>query len=356
MKSILLINNGYPSCKYPNYCSYIESIESCIKRSTETLVQRSCIYYEASKLKKVWSYMIWYLGFPFLRYSNYSFLYINHPTFALPLILFANIFKVKMIFHWHGDELASRKIPLKFLRMFLQFITKKQSDILNIVPSYYFLNLLNVSLKIDKKQIMVSPSGGVDTDLYYPESVSLNKKVCIIGFSAAIIKEKGIEDFYSVITKYQYLEEKLKRKVCFKFINYGKSSSEFIERLSKYKDRIIISNRMSNNEMPSFYNSIDLLFMPSKRKGESLGLVSLEAMSCGIPVLAYNINAYPEFIISGISGELLEPNVDIDVVLDTIIYIIKKKDIYNPRSIVTKNYSKEYVINQYKEIFNKYEY
>ncbi|MBO5508375.1 MAG: glycosyltransferase family 4 protein [Bacteroides sp.] len=353
MKPILLINNGYPSRKYPNYCSYIESIEACIKQSTKIPVQRNCIYYEKRKYKKVWNYIKWYLSFSFLRYPNYSFLYINHPTFALPLILPAIFFKVKMIFHWHGDELASQKIVPKYLRMLLQFITKKHLGILNIVPSYYFLNLLNNSLKIDKKQIMVSPSGGIDTSLYYPKSVNPNKEVCIIGFSAAIVKEKGIEDFYNVITKYQYLEETLKRRVYFKFINYGKSSSEFIERLSKYKDHIIISNRMSNNEMPSFYNSIDLLFMPSKRKGESLGLVSLEAMSCGVPVLAYNVNAYPEFIVPGISGELLTSDVELDVILDTIVYIIKRKEFYNPRSIVMKSYSKQYVINQYKEIFDR---
>ena len=39
---------------------------------------------------------------------------------------------------------------------------------------------------------------------------------------------------------------------------------------------------------------------------ESFGLVSLEAMSCGVPVVAYRAGGLPEVVSDGVNGYLLE--------------------------------------------------
>ncbi|MEI8033410.1 MAG: N-acetyl-alpha-D-glucosaminyl L-malate synthase BshA [Chlorobiaceae bacterium] len=49
----------------------------------------------------------------------------------------------------------------------------------------------------------------------------------------------------------------------------------------------------------------DLMLMPSN--AESFGLAALEAMACGVPVVATMAGGFPEFIVSGRHGYLLPP-------------------------------------------------
>ena len=49
----------------------------------------------------------------------------------------------------------------------------------------------------------------------------------------------------------------------------------------------------------------DLMLMPSN--AESFGLAALEAMACGVPVVATMAGGFPEFIVSGEHGYLLAP-------------------------------------------------
>ena len=47
----------------------------------------------------------------------------------------------------------------------------------------------------------------------------------------------------------------------------------------------------------------DLLLLPSEQ--ESFGLVALEAMSCGVPVVGSRVGGLPEVVLHGENGYLL---------------------------------------------------
>ncbi len=58
------------------------------------------------------------------------------------------------------------------------------------------------------------------------------------------------------------------------------------------------------DRIQDWLSQADLLIHPSEM--ESFGLVSLEAMSCGVPVVAYRVGGLPEVVSDGESGHLLE--------------------------------------------------
>jgi L-malate glycosyltransferase len=49
------------------------------------------------------------------------------------------------------------------------------------------------------------------------------------------------------------------------------------------------------------------LLFPSRREAEVLGLVAIEALACGVPVIGSRMAAIPEYVIDGQTGYLCEP-------------------------------------------------
>ena len=259
-----------------------------------------------------------------------------------------------MIVHWHGNELIGNN---RFLRFTHNIIKPKINDFLHIVPSQYFRNkLIEKFPKIDTKKIYISPSGGVDTKLFKPSVKKEAQKIFNIGFAASLTKDKGADVLLELMKDTKEIELATGKKIGYKVINYGKEAEYYINQFNHQNEEVEIFSKMEKIAMPQFYNSISLLIMPSVREGESLGLVALEAMSCGTPVVTYNLFAFPEFIKTEESGELSEYSNDfmssVDNIKKEIIKAIINYEKYHPRDQILNTYSKEKVSDFYRGLLN----
>lgn len=68
--------------------------------------------------------------------------------------------------------------------------------------------------------------------------------------------------------------------------------------------------RISDEELAKLLLECDVLIMPSY---EGFGIVFLEAMACGLPVLAARVGAAPEIVYPGINGYLVEWDDDLSL-------------------------------------------
>ena len=69
------------------------------------------------------------------------------------------------------------------------------------------------------------------------------------------------------------------------------------------EDSIAFIGRIEQNDLPVYYNAADVMVMPSHY--ESFGLVSLEALACGIPVVATPVGVMDTLIKEGQNGQLV---------------------------------------------------
>lgn len=69
--------------------------------------------------------------------------------------------------------------------------------------------------------------------------------------------------------------------------------------------RVRFLGKMAREEMHRFYSAGDLFVFPGIR--ESLGMVYLEAQSCGLPVVAFADGGVPEVVADGVTGYLAPP-------------------------------------------------
>ncbi len=85
---------------------------------------------------------------------------------------------------------------------------------------------------------------------------------------------------------------------------FGYSYKEYIE--DTVKDNVFFCGVVNPKEIPSYYATCDIFCAPSV-DCESFGIILLEAMATGKPVVASNIPGYREVISHGHDGFLVEP-------------------------------------------------
>lgn len=352
MKKILLINNGYPTKGLPHHSTYIRSIYRCL---IDAGFKVDLLVLKLSSVKnynKIIAYLIFWWKLKDVKLASYDIIYINHAPFAFPLFLRNNLYEKKLYIHWHGNELVSENF---FIRSILNIFKRSFYKCSHIVPSLYFRKVLQSKLQISKEKICVSPSGGVNTEWFKEKKHEEGKKVFVIGFASALDYGKGADVLESIMKHYHDLVKECTVGIIFQIIDYGKDSSFFLKKYHNLNVPLNIIKKCSKSAMYDFYTSIDILLMPSRREGESLGLVALEGMSCGLPVITFDICAFPEFIFSGVSGELVKFSFDTEKCGEefnnAIVKVIKNYDLYASRKIVLKKYSQDTVVDFYKTLF-----
>jgi phosphatidylinositol alpha-mannosyltransferase len=72
------------------------------------------------------------------------------------------------------------------------------------------------------------------------------------------------------------------------------------------EDSVIFTGEASFDDLPRFYKTADIFCSPATY-GESFGIVLIEAMAAGVPIVAGNNEGYRKVIKDGVNGLLVDP-------------------------------------------------
>ena len=81
-------------------------------------------------------------------------------------------------------------------------------------------------------------------------------------------------------------------------------------------DDVLFAGRVSDADKARFYKTAHIFCAPSTGQ-ESFGIVLLEAMAAGLPVVASDIHGYKRVVQRNVSGLLVEPR-DPDAIADAL--------------------------------------
>lgn len=168
----------------------------------------------------------------------------------------------------------------------------------------------------------------------------------IIGFAARLEKDKNP----------QYMLHFAKKMPNHLFIIAGEGSEkEKIESLPPDKEgmrgmyrpkNVILLGHLCENELPAFYQSIDVFCALSEV--ETFGLSAAEAQSYGVPVLAPRAGALPEVIAEGKTGLLFEPK-NLEEATKKLQLLVSDSALWNGMSIAAKQHAQNFNEEKYVE-------
>ncbi len=114
----------------------------------------------------------------------------------------------------------------------------------------------------------------------------------------------------------------------------GEIENEIISFIKKYKtDQVKILGFQNRMQLRKLYQQASVLVLPSIQ--ESFGLVILEALQCGLPVIASRNSGGPEIIKDGFNGFLYDPQ-DIESLKRILINLNNDKNLLKELSGNTK--------------------
>jgi glycosyltransferase involved in cell wall biosynthesis len=190
----------------------------------------------------------------------------------------------------------------------------------------------------NNKRIWFIPNS-IDTDLYCHKNDRAEKFT--IGFAGRIASTSDIDMLNQLIKK---IPDNIRFKLAF-------SGDLSLINIPENKNNIRIFQNLSQNEMTDFYNSVNILFNPILHK--AISRVTMEAMSCEVPVMMYNYRNRSEFF-NEENGIEIKPNVE--SIVSIIDYYSKNSSILkdmgrDARKTITEHYSNDVIMPQLKEIY-----
>jgi phosphatidylinositol alpha-1,6-mannosyltransferase len=127
---------------------------------------------------------------------------------------------------------------------------------------------------------------------------------------------------------------------------------EIVDRFN-LQGRVLLFGEVSDEDRKFIYNASDIFIMPNitvPDDVEGFGIVAIEAGSCGLPVVASNIQGIRDAVINGNTGYLVEEG-DVDGFVGRITDMNLDKD--QIREIVNSTFDWAKIYKRYHDVFVK---
>jgi phosphatidyl-myo-inositol dimannoside synthase len=227
----------------------------------------------------------------------------------------------------HGIEVFEKVTGLK--KKLLQ-----KADRVLAVSNYTKEQLIHIQ-NVDAEKIHVFPNtldpyfqlpASFRKPGYLQERYGVTKDQKILFTLTRLNSQEGYKGYDKVIRSLPALR---KKGYPIKYIIGGKADAKELATVTSLiaslglEQEVVLAGYIAENEITDHYLLADVFVMPSK--GEGFGIVYLEAMACGVPVIAGNKDGSTEALQFGKLGTLIDPDSEHEI--ETALHPIFQQEI-----------------------------
>lgn len=286
--------------------------------------------------------MIYYIK----RRENIDLIYATYKKEQIIGTLASKLLRIPMVWREAGP-LPSPIPDRKIWRLLYCWFANQANKIIATCKSARD-SLMSIGVRPDKVSLVYT---GIDLDAYVQRSHSDRDNRPTIGIVGRLSGLKGHDELIKAMSLVAYEipeilllivgdgpeKQRLQKMVCSLSLE---SQIEFIGHVS--------------NIIP-YLSKMDVFVLPSQ--GEGLPLSIIEAMACGLPVIATNVGGIPDLVIQGKTGLLLSESTP-DSLSEAIIKLIKNPELSHAmgnkgRQRAQKYFSSDRWIYELEKIFEE---
>ncbi|MBI5681012.1 MAG: glycosyltransferase [Methanobacterium sp.] len=230
------------------------------------------------------------------------------------------------------------------------FITVHGMDITNFENNPFFKRLIRFSLNNCNKAVAVSMDlsekmekleikedkiivlrNAIDTKRFIPlknrkirNYYGVNDKDILILFVGYLDTFKGV---FELMNSFHEINKK-NVNVKLMIVGEGPKNNELKKIASRLclETHVIFAGKISPSDIHEYYQSSDIFVLPSHTEGTPL--VVIEAMACGLPIVASNVGGIPEIVINNKNGFIITPQNEIELISKVQI-LVKNQSLRN---------------------------
>lgn len=282
-------------------------------------------------------FMVGYFGLIYSRHRNIASVYTFHTLwedYVDGYIKFMPVYPAK-------------KIAKEFIKFYLKranILIAPTVNIANVIKSYGIerdakILPTGIPQALDVKKLNVRP-------LFFNQLHTLLPRVQkkhVLLYVGRVVKEKNLDFLFPVLAEVK----KTFKDTVLVFVGGGPELENLKEKAKKtgYARDIVFAGYRSREELAYFYSVTDVFVFPSKT--ETQGLVTLEAMMAGVPVVAIGERGTLD-VMKGDNGGFMVKE-DVNEFSQRVLELLKDKELYAEKSQEAKKWASQWSLDTLTE-------
>ncbi len=237
-------------------------------------------------------------------YKEYDIIHVHLPNPTAAVFFQFLDYKGKIILHWHLD-IVKQKVIKFFYLPFQTHLLKKADAIIVTSPDY-----LDASKDLQKyrDKCKVIPIG--INSSYLKENISFREKLKQKYAGKKVVFSLGRLTYYKGFKYLIDAAKELDKNTIILLGGIGDLQKEIETQISEQKleDRVILLGKIPQENIGEYYKRADVFCLPSVERSEAFGIVLLEAMSFGCPLISTSMGSGVSWVNQhNITGLVTEP-------------------------------------------------
>ena len=212
--------------------------------------------------------------------------------------------KLPFVITYHAGSMKKGKPAIDavirvYETLVLGRVFRKAKRIIAVSPQYAADELGRYAEKLD----LIQP--GVDISAFTPKPKKTKNQVLYIGRIERSSDWKGIPYLLEAIAELAPKQPSLQLTL----VGDGDGVEYYRRQAAQLgiADQVVFAGQQHGADLHAALHNANVLVLPSTSESESFGIVLIEAMASGTPVIGSNIGGIPSVIDDGVSGLLVEP-------------------------------------------------
>lgn len=303
----------------------------------------------------------------FWKLSGFDLVHIHYPFFGgaewMLLIKWAFIRSPKIVLSYHMDVIGDGALKLFFKgygNTVLPLLVKNADALILSSRDYGETSL--ISRYLIQKPVYDIPYGV--SEQYHPKqkNETLVSRLNISAGDTVVLFVGGMDraHYFKGVSNLILAVSRLNnRRIKLILIGNGDMIPVYMKKAKEegMKDQAIFISGVTDQDLPDFYNLADLTVLPSVNRSEAFGIVILEAMACGRPVIASSLPGVRSLIDDHHDGLLTIPG-DVEDLTEKLKFLVDHSELRDQYGLngfkkIEEQFRWKFVIEKVRSVYRE---